>query len=403
MRSNTKKMKSLKELYRIGKGPSSSHTIGPERACKLFASENPEAESFKAILYGSLAKTGIGHGTDRVIKSVLKNVDVICDTDAEVPHPNTMDLYAYREGGRRAFFRVYSVGGGAVRIEGRAGEEGAEVYPLQNFSEIRSYCEENSLRLSDYVFECEGEGIREYLFEVWRTMKTSIAEGLKAQGILPGGLNVERKARILYRQKHIDESAETKENRLVCAYAFAVSEQNAAAETIVTAPTCGASGVLPAVLRYAQERRRYSDEDIVRALAAGGLVGNLIKTNASISGAECGCQAEIGSACCMAAAALGELYEMELGQIEYAAEIAMEHHLGLTCDPIGGLVQIPCIERNAVAAMRAMNAVSLADFLSDSRKISFDLVIRTMYETGKDISRCYRETAEGGLAKLYKK
>ncbi len=390
-------------MYRIGKGPSSSHTIGPERACKLFASENPEADSFKAILYGSLAKTGIGHGTDRVIKSVLKNVDVICDTDAEVPHPNTMDLYAYREGGRRAFFRVYSVGGGAVRIEGRAGEEGAEVYPLQNFSEIRSYCEENSLRLSDYVFECEGEGIREYLFEVWRTMKTSIAEGLKAQGILPGGLNVERKARILYRQKHIDESAETKENRLVCAYAFAVSEQNAAAETIVTAPTCGASGVLPAVLRYAQERRRYSDEDIVRALAAGGLVGNLIKTNASISGAECGCQAEIGSACCMAAAALGELYEMELGQIEYAAEIAMEHHLGLTCDPIGGLVQIPCIERNAVAAMRAMNAVSLADFLSDSRKISFDLVIQTMYETGKDISRCYRETAEGGLAKLYKK
>ena len=390
-------------MYRIGKGPSSSHTIGPERACKLFASENPEADSFKAILYGSLAKTGIGHGTDRVIKSVLKNVDVICDTDAEVPHPNTMDLYAYREGGRRAFFRVYSVGGGAVRIEGRVGEEGAEVYPLQNFSEIRSYCEENSLRLSDYVFECEGEGIREYLFEVWRTMKTSIAEGLKAQGILPGGLNVERKARILYRQKHIDESAETKENRLVCAYAFAVSEQNAAAETIVTAPTCGASGVLPAVLRYAQERRRYSDEDIVRALAAGGLVGNLIKTNASISGAECGCQAEIGSACCMAAAALGELYEMELGQIEYAAEIAMEHHLGLTCDPIGGLVQIPCIERNAVAAMRAMNAVSLADFLSDSRKISFDLVIQTMYETGKDISRCYRETAEGGLAKLYKK
>ena len=390
-------------MYRIGKGPSSSHTIGPERACKLFASENPEADSFKAILYGSLAKTGIGHGTDRVIKSVLKNVDVICDTDAEVPHPNTMDLYAYREGGRRAFFRVYSVGGGAVRIEGRVGEEDAEVYPLQNFSEIRSYCEENSLRLSDYVFECEGEGIREYLFEVWRTMKTSIAEGLKAQGILPGGLNVERKARILYRQKHIDESAETKENRLVCAYAFAVSEQNAAAETIVTAPTCGASGVLPAVLRYAQERRRYSDEDIVRALAAGGLVGNLIKTNASISGAECGCQAEIGSACCMAAAALGELYEMELGQIEYAAEIAMEHHLGLTCDPIGGLVQIPCIERNAVAAMCAMNAVSLADFLSDSRKISFDLVIQTMYETGKDISRCYRETAEGGLAKLYKK
>ena len=234
-------------------------------------------------------------------------------------------------------------------------------------------------------------------------MKASVEAGLKAQGVLPGGLGVERKARFLYRQKHIDESAETKENRLVCAYAFAVSEQNASAGTIVTAPTCGASGVLPAVLKYAQERRGYSDDSIVRALAAGGIVGNLIKTNASISGAECGCQAEIGSACCMAAAALGELYEMELGQIEYAAEIAMEHQLGLTCDPIGGLVQIPCIERNAVAAMRAINAVSLADFLSDSRKISFDLVVETMYETGKDISCRYRETAEGGLAKLYGK
>jgi len=299
--------------------------------------------------------------------------------------------------------RIYSVGGGAIYIEGREETRGEEVYPLESFSEIRRYCEEHSVRLSDYAFECEGEPLKEYLAEVWQAMKGAISAGLKAQGELPGGLGVERKARVLYRQKHIDESAETRENRLVCAYAFAVSEQNAAAETIVTAPTCGSCGVLPAVLKYAQERRRFSDGDVVRALAAGGIVGNLIKTNASISGAECGCQAEIGSACCMAAAALGELYEMELGQIEYAAEIAMEHHLGLTCDPIGGLVQIPCIERNAVAAMRAMNAVSLADFLSDSRKISFDLVIRTMYETGKDLSRCYRETAEGGLAKLYKK
>lgn len=396
-------MRSLRELYRIGKGPSSSHTIGPERACRLFLSENPSADRFSAVLYGSLAKTGPGHGTDRVIESVLPGAEVICDTRTETPHPNTMDLAAFRGRRKIASMRVYSVGGGAIRIEGREEPARAEVYPLGSFSDIRAYCEEHSLRLSDYVFATEGEGIKEYLSEVWQAMKASIAAGLKATGVLPGGLGVERKARLLYRQKHIDESAETRENRLVCAYAFAVSEQNAAAETIVTAPTCGASGVLPAVLRYAQERRGYGDGDILRALAAGGLVGNLIKTNASISGAECGCQAEIGSACCMAAAALGELYEMELGQIEYAAEIAMEHHLGLTCDPIGGLVQIPCIERNAVAAMRAMNAVSLADFLSDSRKISFDLVIRTMYETGKDLSRRYRETAEGGLAKLYKK
>ncbi len=397
-------MHSLKELYRIGKGPSSSHTIGPERACRLFLSENPSADRFRAVLYGSLAKTGPGHGTDRVIRSVLKNAEVICDTVTEdIPHPNTMDLYAY--GGERllARIRVYSVGGGAIQIEGRPEEQGADVYPLESFSEIRTYCEAHDIRLSDYVFETEGEEIKEYLAEVWRAMKAAISAGLQAEGVLPGGLGVERKARLLYRQKHIDESAETKENRLVCAYAFAVSEQNAAAETIVTAPTCGASGVLPAVLRYVQERRKCSDEAIIRALAAGGIIGNLIKTNASISGAECGCQAEIGSACSMAAAALAELYEMELGQIEYAAEIAMEHHLGLTCDPICGLVQIPCIERNAVAAMRAINAVSLADFLSDSRKISFDLVVRTMYETGRDLSRSYRETAEGGLAKLYRK
>lgn len=397
-------MQSLRELYRIGKGPSSSHTIGPERACRLFLSENPEADRFRAVLYGSLAKTGPGHGTDRVIRSVLQNAEVICDVEKEdIPHPNTMDLYAFREGKETAHMRIYSVGGGAIRIEGREETPEKDVYPLSSFSEIRAYCEEHSLRLSDYVFETEGDGIREYLSLVWQTMRAAISAGMKAEGILPGGLGVERKARILYRQKHIDESAETRENRLVCAYAFAVSEQNAAAETIVTAPTCGASGVLPAVLRYAQERRGFKEDAIVRALAAGGIVGNLIKTNASISGAECGCQAEIGSACSMAAAALGELYEMELGQIEYAAEIAMEHHLGLTCDPIAGLVQIPCIERNAVAAMRAMNAVSLADFLSDSRKISFDLVVRTMYETGRDMSRSYRETAEGGLAKLYKK
>ena len=397
-------MKSLKELYRIGKGPSSSHTIGPERACKIFLAENPEAESFKAVLYGSLAKTGVGHGTDGVVKSVLKNVEIECDDGSDgLPHPNTMDLFAYNGGRETASMRVYSVGGGAIRIEGRPSGEGKEVYPLESFAEIRRFCEERALRLSDYAFVCEGEALKEYLKEVWQTMKASVEAGLKAQGVLPGGLGVERKARFLYRQKHIDESAETKENRLVCAYAFAVSEQNASAGTIVTAPTCGASGVLPAVLKYAQERRGYSDDSIVRALAAGGIVGNLIKTNASISGAECGCQAEIGSACCMAAAALGELYEMELGQIEYAAEIAMEHQLGLTCDPIGGLVQIPCIERNAVAAMRAINAVSLADFLSDSRKISFDLVVETMYETGKDISCRYRETAEGGLAKLYGK
>ena len=224
---------------------------------------------------------------------------------------------------------------------------------------------------------------------------------MTCEGVLPGVLGTQRRAQKLYNQRHIDESAQTRENRLVCSYAFATGEQNAAGGIIVTAPTCGACGVVPSVLKYMQDERKFSDEQIVRALAAGGIIGNLIKKNASISGAECGCQAEIGSACSMAAAALAELFEMGLDQIEYAAEVAMEHHLGLTCDPIAGLVQIPCIERNAVAAMRAINALSLANFLADSRKISFDIIVKTMYNTGKDLLNNYKETSSGGLAKYY--
>ncbi len=396
-------MHSLRELYRIGKGPSSSHTIGPERVCKIFLAENPSATEFKVVLYGSLAKTGEGHGTDSVIKSVFKKVAIEYDVTTECPHPNTMQLIAYQDGTRIADMWAYSVGGGAIKIEGRAHKKDVEVYPHKTLTEIRAYCEERNLRLYDYVFACEGEDIKEYLQEVWNTMKNAVERGIHCTGVLPGGLEVERRAKILYEGKAPAENAEMKEHRLVCAYAFAVSEENASGGTIVTAPTCGACGVMPAVLKYAQERQGYSDEEIVKALATGGLIGNLIKHNASISGAECGCQAEIGSACCMATAALSELRGLSLDQIEYGAEIAMEHHLGLTCDPVCGLVQIPCIERNAVSAMRAINASALSYFLSDSRKISFDLIVQTMYETGKDLGKPYRETAEGGLAKLYKK
>ena len=354
------------------------------------------------VLYGSLAKTGLGHGTKEVIQSVFSDVKIEGSDEEISTHPNTMDLFATKNGEEISFMRVYSVGGGAFRVEGREDTEGKEVYPLSSFTEIKEYCKQKGIRLPDYVFECEGQKIREYLYKVWDKMQRSIEEGLAATGVLPGGLGVERKAGVLFGGGDLFEKAETRENRIVCAYAFAVSEQNASNGTIVTAPTCGASGVLPAVLKYLSGRDRYKDEEIVRALATAGLIGNLIKKNASISGAECGCQAEIGSACCMAAAAICELKGMDLDQIEYAAEVAMEHHLGLTCDPILGLVQIPCIERNAVAAMRAINAANLAEFLSGSRKISFDMVIQTMYETGKDLSKSYRETAEGGLAKLYK-
>jgi len=396
-------MQSLKELYRIGKGPSSSHTIGPERACKLFMEEYPTADFFKARLYGSLAKTGDGHGTEEIIRAVFGQVTIELDEEeTNLRHPNTMDLFAYKNGVEVGQVRVYSVGGGAIEVEGRE-NLCPDVYAHSTFSEIRDYCTERGIRLPDYVFQTEGEALKGYLKEVWSTMQSAIRAGTVASGVLPGGLGVERKAKILYSQSIEKESSADRENRLVCAYAFAVSEENAGGGRIVTAPTCGACGVLPAVLAYEREKFGYSDEEIVRALASAGIVGNLIKTNASISGAECGCQAEIGSACCMAAAAIAELRQMSLSQLEYAAEIAMEHHLGLTCDPIAGLVQIPCIERNAVAAMRAINAVSLATFLTDSRKISFDLVVQTMYETGKDMSLRYRETSEGGLAKLYKK
>jgi L-serine dehydratase len=251
------------------------------------------------------------------------------------------------------------------------------------------------------VEKCEGKEIWPYLHEIWKTMKNAINEGLSTRGVLDGGLEVERKAQYLYNQSHIDESDITRENRLVCAYAFAVSEQNAGGGVIVTAPTCGACAVLPSVLKYMQDKKGFSDDDVCKALAVGGLIGNLVKTNASISGAECGCQAEIGTACSMAAAALCELFHMGIGQIEYAAEVAMEHHLGLTCDPICGLVQIPCIERNAVAAMRAMNACNLSYFLTGSRNISYDMVCRAMHETGVNLNHRFQETSEGGLAKIY--
>ncbi len=402
-------MQSLRELYKIGRGPSSSHTMGPERAVKIMLARYPEADSFRVTLYGSLASTGEGHGTDRVIREtfVPKPCDILFDRTTPCPiHPNTMDVEVLRDGAVVETKRVYSVGGGSIVIEG---EESAalsqdmrdDVYELNTYAEIADYCHKNNLRIWQYVEQREGKEIFTYLGEAWEQMKRTIHEGLTTTGILPGVLQTQRRAQILYNQKHIDESAQTRENRLVCSYAFATSEQNAGGGTIVIAPTCGACGVVPSVLKYMQESRGFTDEQIVRALATGGIIGNIIKKNASISGAECGCQAEIGSACCMAAAALAELFEMGLDQIEYAAEVAMEHHLGLTCDPIAGLVQIPCIERNAVAAMRAINALSLANFLTSSRKISFDLIVTTMYNTGKDLLCGYRETSSGGLAKYY--
>ena len=400
-------MKSIRDIYKIGKGPSSSHTMGPERAALYFSKQNPQADSFKVILYGSLSKTGVGHGTDRVLREVLspRPAEIVFSNDElQNTHPNTLDFRAITDGHETSRLRVESIGGGDIRIPGQAHLDPPEVYPENSFAEIADFCKWRYIHtLSDYVELNEGEEIWDFLMDIWQHMKQSIAEGLATTGTLPGGLNVQRKAKYLYDQIPSEDNPSLLEFQKIAAYAYAVAEQNADNGTIVTAPTCGACGVVPAVLKYAQETKGYSDEQIIRGLAAAGIIGSLTKRNASISGAECGCQAEIGTACSMAAAALAEIYGQDLDQVEYAAEVAMEHHLGLTCDPICGLVQIPCIERNAVAAMRAMNACNLSYFLTGSRNISYDMVCRAMHETGINLNHRFRETSEGGLAKIYKR
>jgi L-serine dehydratase len=398
-------MKSIRELYKIGKGPSSSHTMGPERAAAYFKGLTEDADSYKAVLYKSLAKTGKGHGTDRVITETLAPVPCEIVFSESVPedvkHPNTLDLFAYKDGKEIKQIRVESIGGGNVRIDGERMFSEKSVYPENSFAEINQFCKWRHLSLPEYVEMNEGEEIWDFLKKIWDVMQKSIKEGLDASGVLPGGLQVERKARILFKSILEEDDPETKELKKVCAYAFAVAEQNADNGTIVTAPTCGACGVLPATLYYMKEKCGFTDEKILRALGVAGLFGNLVRRNASISGAECGCQAEIGTATSMAAAAVACLLDYSVEECEYAAEIAMEHSLGLTCDPICGLVQIPCIERNAVAATRAMDAAKLSHILVGSRNISFDMVVKTMYETGINMNNEYKETAEGGLAKYY--
>ena len=398
-------MKSIRDLYKIGKGPSSSHTMGPARAAEIFKSENPDAERYEVVLYGSLAKTGIGHGTDRVLRDVFapKDVQIIFaehDPD-DLKHPNTLDLSAFTGAEKTASIRVESIGGGDIVVEGRPGLEPPEVYPENSFAEIAQFCAWRQVSLPQYVEMNEGPEIWDFLKDTWNAMRQEIHDGLSAEGVLPGGLNVQRKAKYLFERGHQVDIPQVRELQQVCAYAFAAAEQNAGNGTIVTAPTCGSCGVLPAVLLYLQDKYKFTDEKIAEALSVAGLLGCLIKRNASVSGAECGCQAEIGSACSMAAAAMSQLMGLSIQEIEYSAEIAMEHHLGLTCDPICGLVQIPCIERNAVAAKRAIDASNLAHMLVGTRTISFDMVVRTMYETGLSINKAFRETSEGGLARLY--
>lgn len=398
-------MKSLRYLYKIGRGPSSSHTMGPEKACRIFLKRYPQADEYEATLLGSLSATGKGHLTDEVIRETFvpgKVTVIFGDTDeSKLLHPNTLILKAKSGGSVLGESEVYSVGGGEIVFKGEKQNAAEEIYPHKTFDEIKEFCIENSLKLWQYAEIFEGGEIWNFLQNIWENMQNCVLRGLKTDGVLSGGLNTRRKAKILYDQYVLNEDAETRENRLVCAYAYAASEENASGGVVVTAPTCGSCGVLPAVFYYLKNKKDVPDKEILKGLATAGIIGNVVKTNASISGAECGCQAEVGVACAMASAAIAQIKGMSLDQIEYAAEIAVEHHLGLTCDPVCGLVQIPCIERNAVAALRALNEVTLASFLSDTRKITFDTAVKTMYETGRDLRTGYRETATGGLAKLY--
>lgn len=395
-------MKSIKSVYKIGNGPSSSHTVGPYNAAQLLASRWPDADEFTVTLYGSLAYTGAGHGTEKAIMSVLPNAHVISDTETkDLPHPNTMQFIALKNGSEIGRARVFSIGGGSIRVENEASDEENEIYPQKNFEEIAELCRRQGISLKVFIRRMEGESLWQYLRTVWKAMEKSVERGLAATGTLPGSLSLTRKAKILYDKRCYNEPSDITQDRLISSYAYAVAEENACEQVVVTAPTCGSCGVIPSLMYYMYHDRGFSEPEILDALAVAGLIGNIIRTNASISGAECGCQAEIGSACCMAAAALATLFGLTIEQTEYASETAMEHNLGLTCDPVDGLVQIPCIERNAVAAMRALTSVNLSLFLTETRKISLDDVIATMYRTGLDMNEKYRETSHGGLAEIY--
>lgn len=390
-------MESIKEIFKIGYGPSSSHTMGPALASEKFLNKNKDADKFRCVLYGSLAQTGKGHLTDYIIKKTFKNkIDIFFDYDTIYDyHPNAMRFVAYKNNVEVDNWLVFSVGGGSLKELNEERDTFKQmVYPHSRMNEILEYISKTNMSLVDYVLKYETQSIKEYLSDVLVQMRETLNNGLYTDGILPGGLKVNRKASSFYQKYLLNPSLEA----LTYSYALAISEENASGGKMVTAPTCGSCGVVPATLFSYQLLNNISDEKIIEALMVAGLVGNIVKTNASISGAEVGCQGEIGVACAMASAAMAYLTGKNSNEIEYAAEIALEHHLGMTCDPVDGLVQIPCIERNAVAAMQAHNVSKYVELAGSEHHITLDSVIEVMEETGKDLHAKYRETSKGGLA-----
>ena len=399
-------MKSLKELYRIGIGPSSSHTMGPRNAAEQFLAKHPDAKSFEVTLYGSLAATGKGHMTDTAIIDTLQPhapLDLKWEPEVFLPfHPNGMLFKSKDENGKVTDeWTVFSVGGGALAEEGNNSIASPDIYEMTKMSQILGWCERTGRSYWEYVQQCEDSDIWDYLHEGWKTMSEAVERGLEQEGALPGPLNLRRKAATYYIKAN-GYKDNLKSRGLVFSYALAVSEENASGGKIVTAPTCGSCGVVPAVLYHLKKSRDFSEMRMLRALATAGLVGNIVKHNATISGAEGGCQAEVGVACSMAAAAASQLFGGSPAQIEYACEMGLEHHLGMTCDPVCGLVQIPCIERNAYAAARALDSNIYSAFTDGTHRVSFDKVVEVMKQTGHDLPSLYKETSTGGLAKDYK-
>jgi L-serine dehydratase len=397
-------MESIRELYRIGYGPSSSHTMAPRKAAEIFKQRYPAATSYQVTLFGSLAATGKGHLTDRAVQAALAPIPVhiIWQPDRVLPfHPNGMQFEAiFADGSISEPWQVFSLGGGAI------GEEGSppppQVYGLRSFTELLSHCKQHGLAVWEYVEQCEGQDIWSFLRDIWHAMLATMERGLNTEGVLPGGLGMPRKAWAFYRKATM-AGPSSQRLGLISAYALAVNEENASGGQVVTAPTCGASGTLPAAFRYVQETYHCSEDSVLRALATAGYIGNLVKHNASISGAQVGCQGEVGTACAMAAGGVTQLLGGTVQQVEYAAAMALEHHLGLTCDPVAGLVQIPCIERNAFAASRALSCAEYALYTDGTHRIPFDDVVTVLWETGNALPSLYRETANGGLATVYRK
>ena len=397
-------MDSITQLYKIGLGPSSSHTMGPRRAAVEFVEKTPGAAGYTVTLYGSLAATGKGHLTDKAILDVMQPAaPTAIDWQPEtfLPfHPNGMKLTARdADGNITATETVYSIGGGDIVHEGEERTVARSIYPLSKISEILKWCDESGRSYWEYVDIYEDPSVWDYLRRVWDVMKRAVERGIEAEGVLPGGLGVRRKA-VSYHVHAAGYNSSLKSRGLVYAYALAVSEENASGGEIVTAPTCGSCGVLPAVLYHLHTSKGFSEQRILRALATAGLFGNVVKHNASVSGAEVGCQGEVGVACAMAAAAASQLFGGTPAQIEYSAEMGLEHHVGLTCDPVCGLVQIPCIERNAYAAARALDANLYSAFSDGRHSVSFDRIVEVMKQTGHDLPSLYKETAQGGLAAI---